>query len=118
MIAVVEDDQSFLRALGRLLRAAGFTVQAFGSAEEYLGELDAISPACILMDIQLGGLSGFGLHERLRAGGATVPTIFMTGHDDPATRERARKLGAAGYLRKPFEDDALISAIEQAVASR
>ncbi len=118
VIAVVEDDQSFLRALGRLLRAAGFTVQTFRSAEECLGELDATSPACMLLDIHLGGLSGFGLHERLRARGATVPTIFMTGQDDPATRERAWRLGAAGYLRKPFEDDALISAIEQAVASR
>jgi FixJ family two-component response regulator len=118
VIAVVEDDQSFRRALGRLLRAAGFTVQAFRSAEEYLGERSEPRPACMLLDIHLGGLSGFVLHERLCARGAPAPTIFMTGQDDPATRERARKLGAAGYLRKPFEDDALISAIEQAVASR
>jgi len=118
VIAVVEDDQSFRRALGRLLRAAGFTVQAFRSAEEYLGERSEPRPACMLLDIHLGGLSGFALHERLCARGAPAPTIFMTGHDDPAMRERARKLGAAGYLRKPFEDDALISAIEQAVASR
>jgi FixJ family two-component response regulator len=118
VIAVIEDDQSFLRALGRLLRAAGFTVQAFQSAEEYLGGRSEPPPACMLLDIHLGGLSGFSLHERLCAGGKAVPTIFMTGHDDPATRERARKQGAAGYLRKPFEDVALLSAIERAVAPR
>ena len=118
MIAIIEDDKSFSRALGRLLRAAGFTVRAFGSAEEFLGERDEASPDCLVLDIHLGGLNGFGLLERLRARGTMVPTIFMTGHDDPETREQARKAGAAGFLRKPFEDDMLILAIEQAVATR
>lgn len=118
VVAVIEDDKSFLRALGRLLRAAGFTVRSFSSAEEFLGERDTPSPDCLVLDIHLGGLNGFSLHERLRARGVMVPTIFMTGHDDPATRERARKAGAAGFLRKPFEDDTLIAAIEQAVTPK
>ena len=118
MVAIVEDDKSFLRALGRLLRAAGFTVRAFASAEEFLGERDASSPDCLVLDIHLGGLNGFSLHERLRARGVIVPTIFMTGHDDPAARERARRAGATAFLRKPFEDDTLIAAIEQAVTPK
>jgi FixJ family two-component response regulator len=118
VIAIVEDDRSFLKAVGRLLRATGFTVRTFESAEEFLGAGGGPLPDCLVLDIHLGGLNGFGLYERLRARGTIVPTIFMTGHDDPATREQARRVGAAGYLRKPFEEQALISVIEQAVASR
>lgn len=116
VIVIVEDDASLRRALERLLRAAGFTVRAFRSAEEFLqGPCEPV-PDCFVLDIHLGGLNAFSLHELLRDRGMTAPTIFMTGHDDLATRERARRAGAAGYLRKPFEEGDLISAIEQAVA--
>jgi FixJ family two-component response regulator len=117
-IDIVEDDPSLLRALGRLLRVAGFSVRAFESAEEFLKTAPGRLPDCLVLDIHLGDLTGFDLHERLRARGSTVPTIFITGHDDPTTREQARRSGAAAYLRKPFDDKALISAIEQAVAQR
>ena len=116
VIVIVEDDASLLRALGRLLRAAGFTVRPFRSAEEFLQGPDEPAPACFVLDIHLGGINAFSLHERLRDRGVTVPIIFMTGHDDPATRDRAQRAGAAGYLRKPFEEEALIAAIEHAVA--
>jgi FixJ family two-component response regulator len=115
VIGIVEDDASLLRQLGRLLRAAGFAVRPFGSAEEFLLAAQGPLPDCLVLDIHLGGLSGFDLHERLRARGTPVPTIFITGQDDPAMREQARRAGAAGYLRKPFDDQALISAIEHAV---
>ena len=115
VVAVVEDDASMLRALGRLLRTAGFTVRAFVSAEDFLQVAHGPMPDCLVLDVQLGGISGFDLHERLRARGAQVPTIFITAHDEPGTREQARRAGAIGFLRKPFDDQALITVIEQAV---
>jgi FixJ family two-component response regulator len=115
MISVVDDDPSLLRALRRLLQTAGFAVEAFGSGEEFLQAQHSLLLDCVVLDINLGSLSGFAVQERMRAAGMSVPTVFITGHDGPATRERARKAGAAGYLAKPFEPEALISAIETAL---
>jgi len=112
---VVDDDASLLRALRLLLRSAGFTVGTFGSAEEFLVAVRADPPGCLVVDIHLGRLSGFDLHERLTAAGLTIPTIFITAHDDAPTRERARRAGAIGYLRKPFDDDALIASVQLAL---
>ena len=77
----------------------------------------AAQPRCLVVDIHLGRLSGFDLHERLTAAGLTIPTIFITAHDDAPTRERARRAGAIGYLRKPFDDKALIASVERALAA-
>lgn len=95
----------------------GFAVEVFRSAEDFLGARHASPPDCLVVDIHLGELSGFDLHERLRAKGVSIPTIFITGHDDLPTRERARHAGAAGYLQKPLEAQSLIRAIEGAVCS-
>jgi FixJ family two-component response regulator len=115
-IGVVEDDPSFLRALGRLLGAAGFRVATFASAEAFLASESAGAMSCLVLDVHLGGMSGFDLQQRLAAAGAPIPTIFITAHDDPITRERARS--GVAYLRKPFREDALIGAIQQALATR
>ena len=114
LVSVVDDDASLLRALGRLLRAAGFTVEAFTSAEQFLDSQHRVPPRCVVLDVRLSGMTGFELHERLLAAGTPPPVIFITAHDDAATRERARRAGAVQYLRKPFEDDALIEAIHRA----
>jgi len=114
LVSVVDDDASLLRALGRLLRAAGFTVEAFTSAEQFLDSEHRVPPRCVVLDVRLSGMTGFELHERLLAAGTPPPVIFITAHDDVATRERARRAGAVQYLRKPFEDDALIEAIHRA----
>ena len=114
-VCVVDDDASLLRALQLLLRAAGFTVGGFGSAEEFLLAAHARPPRCLVLDIHLGRLSGFELHERLMSAGMAIPTIFITAHDDAPTRERARRAGAVGYLSKPFDDDALIASVQQAL---
>jgi len=114
LVSVVDDDASLLRALGRLLRAAGFTVEAFTSAEQFLDSQHRVPPRCVVLDVRLSGMTGFELHERLLAAGTPPPVIFITAHDDVATRERARRAGAVQYLRKPFEDDALIEAIHRA----
>jgi FixJ family two-component response regulator len=115
-IGVVEDDPSFLRALGRLLGAAGFSVVPFASAEEFLASESAEAVSCLVLDVNLGGMSGFDLQQRLAAAGSPIPTIFITAHDDPITRERARS--GVAYLRKPFREDALIGAIRQALDRR
>jgi FixJ family two-component response regulator len=115
-IAVVEDDPSFLRALGRLLGAAGFGVAPFASAEEFLASDSAAAMACLVLDVHLGGMSGFDLQQRLAAAGSPIPTIFITAHDDAITRERAR--AGVAYLRKPFREDALLGAIREALESR
>ena len=116
-VCVVDDDVSLPRALQILLCAAGFTVGAFGSAEEFLLAAQAVTPRCLVLDVHLGRLSGFDLQERLTAAGLTIPTIFITAHDDAPTRERARRAGAVGYLRKPFDDAALIASVERALAA-
>jgi len=112
-IGVVEDDPSFLRALGRLLGAAGFRVATFASAEAFLASESVGAMACLVLDVNLGGMSGFDLQRRLVAAGSPIPTIFITAQDDPLTRERARS--GVAYLRKPFREDALIGAIQQAL---
>ena len=116
MIGLVEDDPSFRRALRRLLSAAGFSVAAFASAEEFLASESAGATACLVLDVYLGGMSGFDLQQYLATAGVPIPAIFITAHDDPVTRERARS--GVAYLQKPFREDALIGAIQQALEGR
>jgi FixJ family two-component response regulator len=118
LVCIVDDDPSLLRALGRLLRTAGFTVEAFPSAEEFLEAEHRVPPRCLVLDVRLSGMSGFQLHEKLLATGTPPPVVFITAHDDPDTRERARRAGAIQYLRKPFEDAALIDALYRATAAQ
>ena len=115
-IGVVEDDPSFLRALRRLLSGAGFTVATFASAEEFLASEAAGGTACLVLDVHLGGMSGFDLQQQLATAGRWIPTIFITAHDDSVTRERARS--GVAYLRKPFREDALVAAIRKALDLR
>jgi FixJ family two-component response regulator len=115
-VCVVDDDAPVRRALQRLLQASGYGVETFGSAADFLATEHAPPPDCLVLDIRLGGMSGFQLHDRLRATGISIPTVFITGHDDAATRELARRVGAAGYVRKPFDEASLVSAIEAALA--
>jgi len=115
-VYVVDDDAPLRRALHRLLRAAGFDVKTFESAEAFLAARHVSPPDCLVLDIRLGALSGFDLYDRLRTSGLSAPVIFITGHDDAATREQARKIDAAGYIRKPFDETSLISAIEAAIS--
>jgi len=115
LIGVVDDDASILRALRRLLGSAGFGVRTFGSGEELLACEHLTTIDCLVLDVQLGGLSGFELQERLGEAFLPIPIIFITAHDDPPMRERARRAGAADYLRKPFDDQLLIDAIERAL---
>jgi two-component system response regulator FixJ len=116
LVCLVDDDAAVRRALALLLRTTGFSVEVFPSAEAFLGTPHVPPPDCLLLDVHLGGLSGFDLLERLVTTGVSIPTIFITGRDDVPTRERAQRMGAAGYLQKPFDAHALIGAIEGALS--
>lgn len=115
-VGIVDDDVRLLRALQRLLQVSGVTAVTFDSGEAFLDALPTPALDCLVLDIRLGGLSGFDVHEALVMRSESVPTIFITAHDDPATRQRARRAGAVAYLRKPFDEDSLISAIQSALA--
>ena len=115
-IALVDDDLSVRRALPRLLRSAGYETRAFSSAAELLASGFAFNASCLVLDIHLDRTSGFELLERLRAAGANAPAIFITAYHDDASRERAHALGAVGYLRKPFDGNALLDAISGALS--
>ena len=110
-IAVVDDERSMCRALQRLLRVAGFTVDTFLSGEDFLDSLAKSTPACVILDLQMPGLTGFDVLERLAASGSAVPTVVITGHDSWQARERALVGGAMDYLRKPIGEEELITAI-------
>ncbi len=116
-VYVVEDDTSLRSAVGRLLRSAQYRVLAFASAEEFFLSDFKSSPGCLLLDIRLPGLSGFELQEQLLTSGVRMPVIFITGQDREGMEEQASRLGASAYLRKPVDEDTLLGAIRQAMAS-
>jgi FixJ family two-component response regulator len=114
VISIVDDDLSVRRALSRLVRLAGYAVESFASAREFLASAPRGRTACLVLDIHLnGGMSGFDLQERLVADGVTIPTIFITAHGDARTRERVTQSGVAGFLLKPFDDQALLDLIRK-----
>ena len=114
-ISIVDDDLSVRRALRRLVQSAGYTVEAFASAREFLDSSPSGRTACLVLDIHLDGMSGFELSEQLAEDRTAIPIIFITAHDDARTRERVRRAGVAAYLPKPFDEQALLDAIAKAV---
>ena len=113
-IVVVEDDAGMSKAIERLLRAAGFQPKSFASAEELLQTKAAEEADCLVLDINLPGLSGVELGRRLIAEGRARSINFITGQDDEALRNEAQRLGCA-YFRKPFDGKALLEAIRRAI---
>lgn len=116
-VYVVEDDTSLRNAVRRLLKCAQYRVLAFASAEEFYRSDFKDNPGCLLLDIRLPGLSGFELQEQLLASGIQMPVIFLTGQDRTGMEEQAMRLGASAYLRKPVDEDTLLSAIQLAMKS-
>jgi len=115
MISVVDDDLSVCRALRRLIESAGYAVETFASAREFLGSCAEGRTACLVLDIHLGEMSGFELQEQLAAEEAAIPIIFITAYDDASIRERITRSGVIAYLRKPFDERVLLDAIRTAV---
>ena len=113
LIAIVDDDPSVRRSLHRLVQSAGYAVETFASAREYLEWLPTRRAACIILDVHMDELSGFDLQERL-----AVPVIFITAHDDGLTQARIEAARPAGHLSKPFDDQAVLNAIRHAIDLR
>jgi FixJ family two-component response regulator len=114
-IAVIDDDPSVRRAVQRLLQSAGFAVETFATAREFLDAGRLSQTACLVLDVHLPGMTGFQLQEHLAIIGSRVPIVFITAHDDDLMRARVSRAGGADYLRKPFDQETLIGAIGRAI---
>ena len=117
LVYVVDDDASFRTAIERRLRIAGYEVETYSSAQLLLDRVPAAErPGCVLLDVQMPGLSGLELQSRLIELGSILPIVFVTGHADTPTTVRAIKAGAEDFLTKPASSEQLIAAIERALA--
>jgi FixJ family two-component response regulator len=116
MVFVVDDDQSVREALSSLIRSIGLDVETYASAHEYLRRPPRQSPACLVLDVRMPGLSGLDLQRELAHQGREIPIIFVTAHGDIPMTVKAMKAGAAEFLSKPFRDQDLLDAICQALA--
>jgi FixJ family two-component response regulator len=115
-VAVVDDDEKLCQSFGRLLRAAGLQPITYPSAEAFLGDTKQPRFDCLVLDVQLGGMSGIELAQRLFAEGAPPPFIFITAHDDPAARAQAEAAGCAAYFRKTDSGTQVLEAIRRVAA--
>ena len=113
-VAVVDDDESLCRALTRLLRASGMRSKSYRSAAAFLKDGWSERFDCLILDIQLDGMSGIELQEQLAASGSTTPVIFITAHDGSDIRERAIRCGCIAYLTKSEPFDTVLAAIAKA----
>jgi DNA-binding NtrC family response regulator len=125
LVYVVDDDESLREALENLIRSAGLSVETFASAQEFLASARPNSPnrpnsmdvpSCLVLDVQLPGLSGLDLQQELAKAGVQIPIIFLTGHGSIPMSVRAIKAGAQEFLTKPFDDENLLDAIQKGIA--
>jgi FixJ family two-component response regulator len=115
-VAVVDDDESICRAFGRLLRAAGFQPISYPSAEAFLEDHKHPQFDCLVLDIQLSGMSGIDLKKQLDASGSATPVIYITAFDDPDAHAEALATGCAGYFRKADSGTEVLEALRRAVS--
>ncbi len=119
MIHIVDDDPSVARALKRLLRSWGMQVRTFRSGAEFLAAIGPSPDAdCSVIDVQMPGMTGLEVLDRMNATGLDLPVIFMTAHETEGAEEQALRAGAVGFLRKPFADEELIGLIRIAMQRR
>ena len=116
LVFIVDDDRGTRESLRNLIRSAGLSAQTFSSAQEFLAAERPKGPSCLVLDVQLPGLSGLDLQQELAKAGVKIPIIFITGHGDIPTSVRAIKAGALEFLTKPVNREDLLHAIEQAIA--
>ena len=114
-IAVIDDDESLCRSMSRLLRAANFDPVAYSSAEAFLSDTKRPNFDCLVLDIQLQGMSGLDLRRRLSAVKSPTPVVFITAHDDPGMRAEAVASGCAGYFRKTDSGADVLAAIHRTI---
>ena len=118
LVAIVDDDESVCRALKRLVRSVGMHGETFASGREFLDLIEAMPsfhPDCVVLDVQMPGLNGLEVQERLARNGNPLPVIFITAHDDAVPRERALAAGAVAFVRKPFNDELFMKTLNAAL---
>jgi FixJ family two-component response regulator len=115
VLSLVDDDVSVRKATGRLIKSFGFTVEVFPSREEFLrfGNLQLTS--CLILDVQMPGMSGLQIQSHLAAGGYRIPIIFITAYSNEETRAQAFEAGAVAFLTKPFGQEPLLEGIRSAL---
>jgi FixJ family two-component response regulator len=116
VIAIVDDDDAVRDAMASLVRALGYDTATFGSAEAFLNSEQIGDTSCIISDLQMPGLSGLDLQDRLITQGYLIPIIFITGHPEESVRMRAMKAGAIAFLSKPCNGDHLLGCLEKALS--
>jgi CheY-like chemotaxis protein len=118
LIAIVDDDESVCRALERLICSLGMTAEIYVNSVEFVDLIEALPsfrPDCVVLDVQMAGLSGIEVQTRIRRTRGPIPVIFITAHDDRVARERAMSGGAVAFLHKPFNDTLLIRSLDAAL---
>ena len=114
-VFVVDDDLSVRRSIQGLLKTVGLRSESFRSAQEFLGRAPAKGPSCLVLDVQLPGLNGIDFQRQLADAGVLIPIIFITAHGDIPMSVKAMKSGAVEFLTKPFDNQALLDAVQQAL---
>ena len=116
IVFVLDDDESVREGLSSLFRSVGLRMETFASAADFLRQKPPAEPSCLVLDVNLPGLSGMELQRELAATGRSIPIIFITGHGDIPMTVRAMKAGAVEFLTKPFREQELLDSIDQALA--
>jgi len=117
-VAIVDDEEPIRKALRRLLRASGIEAESYASGQEFLDAIAERRPDCLVLDLHMSGMGGLEVLRSLQSVKHKVPTVIITAHDEPETREQCLAAGACAYLRKPLEDRLLLNAISAAVRTR
>jgi FixJ family two-component response regulator len=115
IIAVVDDDPSVREGLSSLIRSAGLRVETFASAQEFLSRSGAETFSCLVLDLQMPGLSGLDLQKHMAEAEIEIPIVFLTGHGDIPASVRAMKAGAVEFLTKPFDEQDLLQSVQEAI---
>jgi FixJ family two-component response regulator len=115
-VFLVDDDEAVRKALGFLLRAAGYAVESFASARDFLAAYDPARRGCLLLDVRMPQMTGLELQEELNARGWRVPAIFITGHGTVAMAIAALRAGAFDFIEKPLGEEALLDAVQRALS--
>jgi FixJ family two-component response regulator len=114
-INIVDDDESVREAVANLLQSVGYTTEVFASAEDFLRSDHYQDSKCLILDIRMPGMSGFELERRLVGAGSRIPIIFISAHGDEEARAPAIRDRIVAFLRKPFSEEALLSAVQSAL---
>ena len=118
VISIVDDDESVREAMTRLMRSLGYSAPAFASGESFLRSKRLRGTACLIADVQMPGMSGLELHNRLAASGKPIPTILITAYPDERVRAQALNAGVLCYLAKPFNESELLACIHSALGDQ